>query len=477
MANQLQKMICGSTLEVREHVDPIDIEIPTLHTCTNELLAQRDKQEPQILTPKGIEAFPSEILGKIFIFSKTRKAVIVPPNLTSPPWTLGRVCSRWRQILWSTPELWSYLEIRNDPPRREILTIPAAIRGVVSHSRGLISLTAPVLTTASALDTILSFPRRFTHLSLKIDHGAFCAILELPNNSFDHLESLDVLICQSHMKINFPAYTSTALQAAPVLESFSIRGAEFSTCPPYLLLLPWVQMTRLQWSIKIPPSAVYCILAQCASLLVCEIYIRSEIPQKSIGTGHILIPNLHSLSLNFGGAGVLDWNLFLQPLKLPSLKNLRVYTYSSYLPHQALVSLIGRSSCALTELSLIDRSRRGYKFGHRDTCDLLQFIPSLEVLETSFIIPDTTFNAISLGLLPQLHSLKCGIHPKGFHAFLDLMEHYMQMTPATTYRGVFFANIGCYDALGIDEVYKRFRNVSPKFAKDGRDIAVNRTRL
>lgn len=142
-----------------------------------------------------------------------------------------------------------------------------------------------------------------------------------------------------------------------------------------------------------------------------------------------------------------------------------------------LISLINRSVCVLRTFSITDHSIRGYEFGDQGNYDLLQALPSLEVLETSFIIPAATFDAISQGLVPRLQSLKCGVHPKGFHAFLDLMEYYMQIPSVAPYRGVSFANIGCYEALGIDEAYKRFRKVSPLYVKDGRDITVNRTRL
>ncbi|KAF9455630.1 hypothetical protein BDZ94DRAFT_1179594, partial [Collybia nuda] len=49
---------------------------------------------------------PNEILTEIF-FAASGKVTVPVANIdTEPPWTLFRVCKRWREIASTTPKLW-----------------------------------------------------------------------------------------------------------------------------------------------------------------------------------------------------------------------------------------------------------------------------------------------------------------------------------------------------------------------------------
>ncbi|KAG6860391.1 hypothetical protein C0995_011741 [Termitomyces sp. Mi166 len=53
------------------------------------------------------KSLPPEILERILRFNPHRTAIVhVPVNLTQYPWVLGRVCSSWRRISRSIPDLW-----------------------------------------------------------------------------------------------------------------------------------------------------------------------------------------------------------------------------------------------------------------------------------------------------------------------------------------------------------------------------------
>src|SRR5688572_27832679 len=50
----------------------------------------------------------TELLSIIFRFC-IAGPILIPPNISEPPWTLTHVCSRWRNVAVDIPELWSRL--------------------------------------------------------------------------------------------------------------------------------------------------------------------------------------------------------------------------------------------------------------------------------------------------------------------------------------------------------------------------------
>lgn len=61
-------------------------------------------------TLSPIRLLPDDILREIF-FAGLRRGPWNPTNLTQIPWVAGKVCQRWRNIVLSTPLLWSSLII------------------------------------------------------------------------------------------------------------------------------------------------------------------------------------------------------------------------------------------------------------------------------------------------------------------------------------------------------------------------------
>ncbi|KAJ7639265.1 hypothetical protein FB45DRAFT_702489, partial [Roridomyces roridus] len=59
-----------------------------------------------------ISYLPPEIMSEMFIHClPTKRSGLDSFNFAEAPFLLSRVCSRWRQIVLSTPELWKELEI------------------------------------------------------------------------------------------------------------------------------------------------------------------------------------------------------------------------------------------------------------------------------------------------------------------------------------------------------------------------------
>ncbi|TFK28612.1 hypothetical protein FA15DRAFT_691676 [Coprinopsis marcescibilis] len=92
---------------------------PTLSYCdmfstrkklTTMLARRRPKKQP-LGTTSGINALPFETLGEIFKNCLPQKLVGFQPDAHTAPLLLTHVCSRWRAIAHSTPELWTSLSL------------------------------------------------------------------------------------------------------------------------------------------------------------------------------------------------------------------------------------------------------------------------------------------------------------------------------------------------------------------------------
>ncbi|KAF9539496.1 hypothetical protein CPC08DRAFT_717436 [Agrocybe pediades] len=64
-----------------------------------------------------VNCMPPEILSYILQLSLPRRLFTslpsARPNDISIPFKFGSVCSRWREIAWSTPQLWSYISVKH----------------------------------------------------------------------------------------------------------------------------------------------------------------------------------------------------------------------------------------------------------------------------------------------------------------------------------------------------------------------------
>lgn len=122
----------------------------------------------------------------------------------------------------------------------------------------------------------------------------------------------------------------------------------------------------------------------------------------------------------------LDWNLFLDPLVLPSLKSF-IITASPQLGHSltfspAMISLLIRSKCSLNSFEI------GYGMDmevHPDIIQLLQRMPNLMRFTSRYISSPSFMDIVQNGLLQSLEAVTWTVKPEGFCALLDLLEDHI----------------------------------------------------
>ena len=298
---------------------------------------------------------------------------------------LGAVCRKWRQLAWTTPDLWDtlYLTIQPSTKRSLVKLLPGLLHEWLSRS-GIRPLTIFFRyfgsseesdyspsddefsdeSTANALESVTDLVIEVINLhsgrwrNLHLDVGAaniserFCGSAH-PNQLFGL--DLQVSYEMSHTH-------KFAMKIKPFPTQLTLVN-----CSPTSIDIGWDNITHLDLSniitseclqlLRLAPSLEYCVLDP------------SDDPSLSFDTT-ILHPRLRSLYFSYGGKS------FLEAIKVPSLEE---WTQTSAisggsLPVVTMVSLLERSGCYLKILKL-----EGVPLDTNFPV-LLQAIPSLEHL-------------------------------------------------------------------------------------------------
>ncbi|KAJ7117462.1 hypothetical protein C8R44DRAFT_563798, partial [Mycena epipterygia] len=84
----------------------LDAKIASLRASLDALLQERNPLDAEIRKHEGalspLRRMPTELLSLIFKYTLPPHT----PGARSGPWVIGAVCSRWRTIVLSQPNLW-----------------------------------------------------------------------------------------------------------------------------------------------------------------------------------------------------------------------------------------------------------------------------------------------------------------------------------------------------------------------------------
>ncbi|RDB18895.1 hypothetical protein Hypma_014515 [Hypsizygus marmoreus] len=430
---------------------------------------------------------PPEILSHIFVHC-SQNALFFPPlhplPLPSPfsthkqttPWTLMHVCSRWRQVVLKTPELWRNVTISHDPwcgisrqywaERIEEIINPShdiLIRGTrtlkvslviddYSSIIGEVDGPAVVLGHANPVrDIIAPVSRQLTSIWIDGSSDLLLRFLQSAPLPFDSLEfiSLDFNSSLSHSSQHFALNDVLVLRNAPQLRRIALitnNDPDSYFTPGQLSLLhafqlPWTQLTEIKaqdaW---ITPAACYAIFSQCPNLSNCEFSVSFMEPGWALDLSpyttervSLTHPGIHSISLQFDypTKAVFLPEDFLRSLVLPSLQALRIVTdlRPTHTMESTLLAFICRSECSLEAFSFSwerdddeDRNPNVHLDLHPVLLRLSPRLLSLTIY--SGPISSTTLKlAVRGALLPKLICFSCEIASwECLSLFLDLAE-------------------------------------------------------
>jgi hypothetical protein len=453
-------------------------EISRIQTRLDGFLCQ-EQDSARIAIPRSmippIQRLPNEVLGDVFVNCAEERDVVVPARRRICPWTIGQVCSRWRWVQLRTPHIWNNVVVY-DLSKPQFSTARAIINEILSSSDMLMSLKAVLKAEDQIVNTILHFSHRFRKLDITLDYNIYRHILGLRPGSFGALESLNVSLSCYNTGSSSPPHNISPFKSAPSLRSvsFAIYTRPGWKLPSHLYILPWAQLTEIQFhDTALSTSAIHRMLQHCPSLITSNFLVddnTSEFPKDQI-----FLPNLRSLRLEsviMPGQDNLDWACFLQPFTVPSLEEFTIHTKANSWRQDALLSLVGRSGCAIKRIQIVNIDY-GWRRPRSQEDTLLLALNSIVELETCFVIPASTLQRLAYDYQRSpLKELRCRVYPDGLDAFLDLMDVYIQDSSGLT--GICSANIYCLESPGCTDAILRFKNKSPEYKRAGRSIGVSK---
>ncbi|KAF9458306.1 hypothetical protein BDZ94DRAFT_114301 [Collybia nuda] len=397
---------------------------------------------------------PPEIMARIF-WHVSNGVVMLPPTKHRPyPWALSHVCSRWKQILWSFPELCESLIIDHDPSGpRAVKNTRECLSYVLTNTKAPISMsifcTDPEDLEIS--DIILAHVRRFSNLDLfNVSQQLLFSLWNLPPGSFEQLERIHVAF--------HPDDTNSQDDTISAFESgLKLRSVTYTAnIPRYhrqMLHVPRSTLSELYINIiPVPAYAVHDILLSCTSLVKCSFTIggTDTIPFKASAT----LPNIEELTLEV--PDYFDWTGFFTPFRTPHLEHLSISSHGYGPPTSMFTYLMLQLKGPLRYLSVYFPEDSGDDIDHIDIGPLLEGLPSLTTLRLrAWIIPPFVFRNLQTGSLRMPAIANLCVSPNGLEAFLDFIDWYIQRRPPSQ-PSLEDILIRCYDAPGYSQVEKHY---------------------
>ncbi|KAK7062175.1 F-box domain-containing protein [Favolaschia claudopus] len=345
-----------STAELRARLAEIDEQISVHLDILHNLQEDRNLVAAQLdaVTSYPILTLPVEIVAEIFVHCLP----IENPKVMrlQAPFSLLKICSRWREIALTTPKLWEALDINVVSLRSALSSRPSSSRwvGVVEHclrrAQGRpLSLTLrhpheeyeAVTKYQPDLAFLRAIGRQLEDLEvfgLEQEDQAHCAPdapLDFRPGSFPILERL----------VFGPAEPDTDLynvwleffQDSPELRELAVLGAT-----EIKQGIPWHQLTTLT-ARNFELDQCLDVLRMATDLKYCTMSIQFYEPATALQ--HVTHRNLQSLRLlpDYEGNG---WGEIVDNITLPSLRTLDISDLNELRPNQ-LEEFLSRSSAEL----------------------------------------------------------------------------------------------------------------------------------
>ncbi|KAF8169279.1 hypothetical protein K438DRAFT_2024702 [Mycena galopus ATCC 62051] len=328
--------------------------------------ALQERVDPYLALLSPVRAMPPEILQQIFVGClPTRHNAIMHPSAS--PLLLGRVCSAWRTIALSTPELWSSVHVVVVPSSPEPAAVCELFRTWLQRSgnRPLsISVFIPHGTgfeenLRTFMNIILPLSPRWK--SLRLLQRSWPELLcKLSSEDVPSLEVLQIADAGSD------PHAIQILSIAPNLRDLSLKSYRGDALIPPR---QWDRITSLCLEARenffnLEAAQVLELIEQCANLCSCRLGFpvgAPPLPVVSTSAAHqVTLLHLHTLSLTADVITTSPFNIvnFLAALVLPALCALDLSGLSfdfSAVPLAsdtllALDELTNRSSCDIQSL-------------------------------------------------------------------------------------------------------------------------------
>ncbi|KAJ7178299.1 hypothetical protein C8R46DRAFT_672388 [Mycena filopes] len=296
-----------------------------------------------------VRRIPPELLSQIFLcYGDLLGEDYDCLDVKHGVWLLGHICSHWRTVARSTPELWNWCAFSCDSQKRNALALvetrlkltgnrPLCIGFTCSHTK---EDDQKKRGCRRIMDAFIAYAPRWSEL-----------VLEVPD-TFYHYGSMDLqhkipnlrklrVVARHTVDTLINVVLITSFSVAPQLRDVSLRS--FSN-PNGLILLPHKQLTSYAGS----ATAIRNILQDAPQLVSCTLYRgHGAIPggeTRTLGLQASLTHQLQHLRLEPGSARP-------ELLTLPALQSLHLSAADTGIV-QSVALLLQRSMAAPTALRI-----------------------------------------------------------------------------------------------------------------------------
>lgn len=396
------------------------------------------KEHKLSLSP--IMRLPDKVLGQIFICSvitceicagrrnssedrRTRVSTLMP----------SQVCSHWRSVALSTPELWSHINFVIPFSAKDARSEETAMKTFIARSKDSpLSIIMESDSPSSKVEAELSRIRRcilpsiarWREADLTITRSAFDALRAVKRAPL----SLETLSLRRGNHTIIPEHTSLGTFAvAPKL-----RRLHLMCFSPNWLQISWIQLTDLTWFGGFSNyDQAMDLLRQCSNLECCRLWVEPNF-RRSMAQQHlpIRLPHLRQFEIAADGSCLEG---FLQVLVLPTLRDLSVAVFLELDVSQIIQSLIERSSCHLevleisspilgSEIHFLDICRASPRLVHLSV-DLMNRNTGIssQVMNHLVLTPSVPKARQEQYLLPALRTIKLNLPLASDSAFLQMI--------------------------------------------------------
>lgn len=428
--------------EAQSDLSDRDRQINQTVAVLDDLRRKQVQDEQYLKKLKGIihpiRRTPPELLAAIFMLTipqqwqiasssqsnNYRKSVLLP----------GQVCSMWREVSLSTPQLWSNISLNISRNGKRSKAEDALVDTWLSRT-GEYPLSIEIFQGASSLvkplsNALIASSSRWRYLLLS---GSLAWLQSGALDGVRHrLSQLQTLVCDTRNNNiigNLPHRSMNLFAHTPQLHCYHFH----SRTPDLPFNLPWTQLTEFSAE-QIVLRNCYTTLSKAQNLVTCSI--------SKIESGNVSFPPLCHSQLRFlsieqhSHSGDL-----LSHLTLPALVQLQYMEMQTFINHfsesrSVLVAFLSRSVCSLQRLVL--------KLAPADTTDdhvmrILRLLPSLSELQLMHSVTDKLLSRLthrtsdSEAVIPRLHTIELARKGNGLSPRLaDMIESRWKVGDAAT---------------------------------------------
>ncbi|KAJ7138312.1 hypothetical protein C8R44DRAFT_342456 [Mycena epipterygia] len=329
---------------------------------------------------------PEDVIRAIFTacMSSAHNAVMSP---TQSPLLLCQICSNWRHIALSAPELWASLHIVV-PISSRINDLASVVTAWLSRSGVLPLSISLVLSKRCQLHTIDQFRSdcapllaSLTAFSLRWKHIILPALLEIdilphpPDLPMLHTLTVGSSLLALSSSIYLPV-TASNLRSLSISSGFNLPN----------LHLPWLQLTHLRISnenmrLHFPTRDALAVLRGCPALQTCELHVGFPDSESDPNSPPVSLPHLWHFDISSRSFDTAARDLFAE-LLLPNLRSLRYSAPTGPQPSQLFIPLLEYMSLKVYDL---------YSVGLLEVLRHIPLLTELELSEPS--LPDSSVDA------------------------------------------------------------------------------------